>query len=125
MGLLNVHSELFLLNKSLIPVVFAYAVKEIYTRILTLFSNVPQFGTQAAVQSYVDIFCLRETFKLYTVDESKELVQRIMKLVPSGSFEQHKTLMTKIISEFLTQMSPYVVVFQTPIQVQPSVDANR
>jgi hypothetical protein len=117
MGLLNVHSELFLLNKSLIPVVFAYAVKEIYTKILSLFSNVPQFGTQAAVQSYVDIFCLREAFKLYTVDESKELFQRILKLVPSSAFEQHKTLMTKIISDFLTNMNPYIVVIQTPIQV--------
>ena len=117
MSLLNVHSELFLLNKSLIPIVFSYAVKEIYTKLLSLFSNVPQFGQQAAVQAYVDIFCLRDAFKLYTVDESKDLVQKILKLIPSQSFEQHKTLMTKLISDFLTNMQPFIVVFKTPVPV--------
>lgn len=112
MSLLNLHSELFLLNKSLILVVFTYAIKEIYSRLLVLFSNVPQFGQQAAVQTYVDLFCLRETFKLYTTEESKELIQKMLKLVPSNSFEQYKSLMTKLITEFQKGMQPYIAVFQ-------------
>ena len=79
---------------------------------LSLFSNIPQFGQQAAIQTYVDVFCLRETFKLYTVDESKDIMQKILKLVPSGSFEQNKTLMTTLISKFQKEMEPYIAVFQ-------------
>ena len=112
MSLLNVHSELFVLNKSLISVVFTYAIKEIYTQLLKLFTNVPSFGQQAAIQTYVDIFCLRETFKQYTSDESKELIQQILKLIPSSSFEQNKALMTKLISEFQKTMLPYIAVMQ-------------
>ena len=85
MSLLSVHSELFLLNKSLIQVVFTYAVKEIYSKLLTLFSNIPQFGQQPAIQTYIDVFCLREVFKVYTVDESKEIIAKILKLIPTNS----------------------------------------
>jgi hypothetical protein len=112
MSLLNVHSELFLLNKSLIQIVFNYAVKEIYQKLFSLFSNVPQFGQQAAIQTYVDVFCLRETFKVYANDESKEVMQKIIKLIPTNSFEQNKTLMTKLISDFQKGMQPYIAVFQ-------------
>jgi hypothetical protein len=115
MSLLNVHSELFLINKSLISVVFTYSVKEIYSKLLSLFSNVPHFGQQAAIQTYIDIFCLRDTFKVYTVDESKELIQKILKLIPSSSFEKNKSLMSKLISEFQKTMQPYnAVLQQTP-----------
>lgn len=112
MSLLNLHSELFLLNKSLILVVFSFAIKEIFTRLLSLFSNVPQFCAQSAVQTYVDIFCLKETFKLYSTDESKELIQKILKLIPSNSFEANKNLMTRLITEFQKGMQPYIAVFQ-------------
>ena len=71
MNLINVHSELFLLNKSLINVVFTYAIKEIYAELLKIFSNVPQYSDNAAIQANIDLFCLRETFKTYTNDESK------------------------------------------------------
>ena len=80
-SLLNVHSELFLLNKSLIKVVFTYAVREIYNKLLVLFTNIPQFGSHPAVQTYIDVFCLREVFKVYTVDESKELIAKIEQFV--------------------------------------------
>ena len=126
MGLLSVHSELFLLNKSLISVVFTYAVKEIYSKLLLLFSNIPQFGQQPAIQTYVDVFCLREVFKLYTVDESKEIIQKILKLIPTNSFEQNKSLMTTLISQFQKDMEPYIVVFHaTPPVSSVSVSFNN
>lgn len=114
MSLLNVHSELFLLNKSLIQTVFTYAIREIYAKLYSLFTNVPQFGQQAAIQTYVDIFCLRETFKQYANDESKELMQQIIKLIPTSSFESNKSLMTKLINDFQKGMQPYIAVFQQP-----------
>ena len=130
MGLLSVHSELFLLNKSLISVVFTYAVKEVYSKLLLLFSNIPQFGQQPAIQTYIDVFCLREVFKVYTVDESKEIIQKILKLIPTNSFEQNKSLMTSLISQFQKDMEPYIVVFhaQPPISsvtVSFSTSANE
>jgi len=112
MSMLNVHSELFLINKTLISVVFTYAIKEIYTQLLQLFADVPNFCQNAAIQTYIDIFCLRETFKVYTSDESKELIQRIFKLVPSNSFEDSKKLMTSLISDFQKTMLPYISVMQ-------------
>lgn len=112
MSLLNVHSELFLLNKSLIMVVFTYAVKEIYSKLLDLFSNIPQFGAQGSVQTHVDMFCLKETFKVYTNDESKEIMTKIIKLIPTSSFEKNRNLMTKLISDFQKCMQPYIAVFQ-------------
>lgn len=112
MSMLNVHSELFLLNKSLISVVFTYAIKEIYTQLLVLFSDVPNFGQNSAIQTYVDIFCLRETFKVYTSEESKELIQKILKLLPSNSFEENKKAMASIISDFQKTMLPYISVMQ-------------
>ena len=113
MNLISVHSELFLLNKSLIFVVFTYAIKEIYSKLLKIFSNVPQFCNNAAVQTYIDIFCLRETFKTYASDESKEIIQRIISLIPTTSFEQHKELMTILISKFQSTMQPYIAVMQS------------
>lgn len=112
MKLLNVHSELFLLNKSLISVVFTYAVNEIYKQLFKLFSNVPHFGVQSALQTYVDIVCLRETFKVYSSDESKEIIQKILKLIPSNSFEQNKALLSRLVNEFLKLMQPYIAVMQ-------------
>lgn len=117
MGMLNVHSELFLLNKTLISVVFTYSIKEIYTQLLKLFSDVPKFGQNAAIQTYIDIFCLRETFKVYTSEESKDLIKKILELVPSNSFEDNKKLMTSLISDFQKTMLPYISVMQ---QVPPS-----
>ncbi len=117
MSMLNVHSELFLLNKTLISVVFTYAIKEIYTQLLQLFADVPNFCQNAAIQTYIDIFCLRETFKVYTSEESKELIQRILKLVPSNSFEDNKKFMTSMISDFQKTMLPYISVMQ---QAPPS-----
>jgi hypothetical protein len=114
MSLLNVHSELFLLNKSLIKVVFTYAVREIYNKLLVLFTNIPQFGSHPAIQTYIDVFCLREVFKVYTVDESKELIGKILKLIPTNSIESNKTLMSSIISKFQKDMEPYIVVFHAP-----------
>ena len=113
MNLINVHSELFLLNKSLISVVFTYAIKEIYIKLLKLFKNVPHFCTNAAVQTYIDIFCLRETFKTFTSDESKELIQEIINLIPTNSFEPHKSLMTNLIGKFQSTMLPYIAVLQS------------
>jgi hypothetical protein len=109
---LNVHSELFLINKSLIAVVFTYAVKEIYSKLLSLLSMVPSFGQNAAIQTYIDIFCLRDSFKVYNVDESKEIIQKILKLIPSNSFEKHKSLMSRLISDFQKSMQPYTAVLQ-------------
>ena len=117
MSMLGVHSELFLLNKTLISVVFTYAIKEIYARLLKLFTNVPSFCQNSAIQTYVDIFCLRETFKVYTSEDSKELIQKILKLVPSASFEDNKKLMTTLISDFQKTMLPYISVMQ---QAPPS-----
>jgi hypothetical protein len=111
MSLLSVHSELFLLNKSLIKVVFTYAVREIYSKLLVLFTNIPQFGQHPAIQTYIDVFCLREVFKVYTVDESKEIITKILKLIPTNSIESNKTLMSTIISKFQKDMEPYIVVF--------------
>lgn len=119
-SMLNVHSELFLLNKSLIPVVFNFAVKNIYERLFALFSNVPRFGSNAAIQTYVDMFCLREVLKAYTTSESKDIMNKIIKLIPTTSFEANKNLITRLISEFLTSMRPFVLVFQTPIQQSES-----
>jgi hypothetical protein len=112
MSLLNIHSELFLLNKSLIPEVFNYATNKIYTKLYTIFSTIPQIGRNAAIQSYVDIFCLRETFRVYTTGESKELLQKILKIIPTQSFEENKSLMTKMIADFQKNMSPFLMVFQ-------------
>ncbi|CAF0899139.1 unnamed protein product [Brachionus calyciflorus] len=113
MSLLNIHSELFLLNKSLIQAVLTQAVKEIYTKLFSLFVNIPNFCVSAAIQAYIDIFCLKETFKLYTSDESKEILHKILKLIPSNSFEQNKSLMTKLIGDFEKGMQPYLAVFHT------------
>lgn len=125
MSLLNIHSELFLLNKSLILIVFTNAVKEIYSKLLSLFVNVPKFCVPGAVQAYIDIFCLKETLKLYTSDESKEILQKVLKLVPSSSFEQNKTLMTKLISDFEKGMQPYLAVFHTqPPPSSVSISSN-
>lgn len=117
MSLIAVHSELFLINKSLIFVVFTYAVKEIYSKLLSLYSNVPQIGKNAAIQTYIDLFCLRETFSEYTSDESKEIIQKLLKLIPSDSLEENKRLISKIFTEFKKVMQPYIVVFQ---QTPPS-----
>ena len=127
MSLLSVHSELFLLNKSLIKVVFTYAVREIYSKLLVLFTNIPQFGQNPAIQTYIDVFCLREVFKVYTVDESKEIIGKILKLIPTNSIESNKTLMTSIICKFQKDMEPYIVVFHAPppaSSVSVSFNAN-
>lgn len=113
MGLLNVHSELFLLNKMLIQSVFNHAIKTVYSKILSLLIDVPKFCLNAAIQTYVDMFCLKETFKLYTNDESVEISSKIFKLIPTNSFENHKKLMAKLIGNFEKGMAPYLVVFQT------------
>ena len=112
MSLLNIHSELFLLNKALIIAVFTYAVKEIYKKLFELFSNVPQFGANAAVQTHVDIFCLKETFKMYANDEAKEIMLKTIKLIPTSAFERNRTLMTNLINDFQRNMQPYIAVFQ-------------
>ena len=112
MSLLNIHSELFLLNKSLIISVFTYAVREIYQKLFELFSNVPQFGPNASVQTQMDLFCLKETFKLYTNDEAKEIINKTIKLIPTSAFERNRTLMTNIINDFQRNMQPYIAVFQ-------------
>ena len=111
-SLLGVHSELFLINKSLISVVFDYAVKQVYTKLLLLFSKVPRFGTNAAVQTYMDVFCLRDVFRIYNKDDTKEIIQSILKMIPGNSFEQHKPLMTRLISEFQRTMQPHIAVLQ-------------
>lgn len=112
MSLLNVHSELFLLNKSLIQVVLTYAIKEIYSKIYELFSNIPQFGSNSSVQTHVDLFCLKETFKVYSNDESKDIMMKIIKLIPTNAFEANREIMTKIINDFQHGMQPYIAVFQ-------------
>ena len=113
MNLINVHSELFLLNKSLINVVFTYAIKEIYAELLKIFSNVPQYSDNAAIQANIDLFCLRETFKTYTNDESKELIQKVISLIPTQSFEKNKELMISLIGKFENTMRPYIATMQS------------
>lgn len=125
MCLLNVHSELFLLNKSLIRPVFIYAIREIYTKLFELFSNIPQFGTNSSVQTHVDMFCLKETFKIYANDGSKEIIQKIIRLIPTEAFEQNKSLMTKIINDFQHDMQPYIAVFQQQPPTTSVADINQ
>lgn len=127
MNLINVHSELFLLNKSLVSVVFTYAVKEIYSKLFKLFQNVPNFCTNAAMQACIDVFCLRETFKTYASEEAKELVQQILNLIPNDSFNaENKQLMTDLISKFQLAMQPYIAVLQSaPPQSSISVSFNN
>ncbi|RNA35853.1 exocyst complex component 2 isoform X1 [Brachionus plicatilis] len=125
MGLLNVHSELFLLNKTLIQSVFNHAIKVVYAKILSLLVDVPNFCINAAVQTYIDVFCLKETFKLYTSDESKEVVVKILKLVPTNSFESHKRLMTRLISDFEKGMQPYLAVFHTEPPLTDGVQIEK
>lgn len=108
--MISVHAELFRLNKTLISTVFTFAIKEIYTQLLRLFANVPNFCQNSAIQTYVDIFCLRETFKVYTSDESKEIIQKIFKLVQSNAFEEK--FMINLISDFEKNMLPYISVMQ-------------
>lgn len=130
MSLLNIHSELFLLNKSLIQVVLIFAVKEIYLKLYELFSNIPHFGTNSSIQAHVDMFCLKETFKIYANDESKETISKIIRLIPTGAFEQNRNHMTKIINDFQHSMQPYIAIFQQqPPQssvplIQSAIDGN-
>lgn len=116
MGLLNVHSELFLLNKSLIQSVFNLAIKKIYLKILSVLENVVNYCENGAVQTYVDMFCIKETFKMFTNEESMQICTKILKRIPTNSFENHKKLMTRLISEYERGMRPYVTVFQTEMQ---------
>lgn len=73
---------------------------------------VPSFGQNAAIQTYIDIFCLRDAFKVYNIDESKEIIQKILKLIPTNSFEKNKSLMSHLISDFQKSMNPYIAVLQ-------------
>jgi hypothetical protein len=92
--------------------VFTYAVKEVYAEMLKLFTHVPQFSPQSACQTYVDIFCLSDTFKTYSSEESKETLQKILKLIPNASIEKNKKLMNRMIADFQRSMQPYISVMQ-------------
>jgi hypothetical protein len=115
--MISIHSELFLMNKSLIVEVFKYGVKEIYSRLLKLFSKIPQFCEAAIIQSYADIFCLRETFKKLMTDESNALIEHIIKLIPKTEIiiSQNQALITKIINDFQKGMLPYINVLHSSV----------
>lgn len=112
---MNVHSELFIINKSLISVVFTYAVKDIYTQLSKIFTTIPKFCANSACQTYVDLFCLSDTFKVYTPEETREIYLRMLSLIPKEMFESNKEsrkLMTRIRNDFFKSMAPYVAVMQ-------------
>ena len=91
-NLISVHSELFAINPNLIADVLRYAVKQIFIEINRLLGNVPNFGEMAAIQTHIDIFCLKETLKLYTDDdEVKQIINKILtQIVPKDSFNQNQ-----------------------------------
>jgi len=114
-NLISVHSELFSINPFLIADVLKYAVKEIFNEIHRLLSNVPHFGDMAAIQTHVDIFCLKETLKVYTTEESVQVAQNILNnIIPKDAFSKpiSKDLMFKIITGYERRMSPYILVLQ-------------
>ncbi len=85
-NLISVHAEIFSINKTLINNILTYAVREIMAEIFRMFANIPQFSKYAAMQTYIDIFCLKETLKKYITDNT--VVQKILDLIPKESFNQ-------------------------------------
>lgn len=89
--MISVHSELFTINKTLINNVLSYAVNELYKEIYRLLSTVPRFSSNSAMQTYIDIFCLKETLKSYSINnETDQLIKNILQLIPNDSFQQNK-----------------------------------
>lgn len=90
-NLISVHSELFTINKSLINKVLTYAVNEIYTEIHKLLTTVSKYSIEGAMQTYIDVFCLKETLKIYwTGNESEKIINKTMEMIPSSLFQQNQ-----------------------------------